>query len=307
MSRLANRLLASLSPKEYQRVSPLLRTLRLNSGGTLPHCGVGRVYFPNTGVASILSRMADGTSIEVASVGTEGVVGLPALGSQLSAATYLHVAHGSIQYMSISIFDSLCVRSELGRAVEQYCARFMEGVMQLSACSRLHSTDARCARWILLTYERLHRARFELTQSCLAMMLGVKPDALRPFMARLAEAKIVKHDAATVTVLDAIGLRRLACSCYSPLKKHAEVPRVQNKPTPRAPRARVVSMRSVSVCTICGLIRDYPHQTHMECLRAIDREIHDCNARARVLVKIRARLTAQAFEKYEKFLSRKES
>src|SRR5262245_42844910 len=108
MSRLANRLLASLSAKEYRRIAPRLQTLRLNSGGALPQCGRGRVYFPTSGVSSIQSRMADGTTIEVASVGREGVVGIPALGSQLSAATYLHVSHGSIQYMALPVFEALC-------------------------------------------------------------------------------------------------------------------------------------------------------------------------------------------------------
>jgi len=307
MSRLSNRLLASLSSQEYRRIAPRLNTLRLSSGSTLPQCGRSRVYFPTSGMSSILSRMSDGTTIEVASVGNEGVVGVPALGSQLSNVTYLHVSHGSIQYMTLGSFESLSARSEFGLAVDQYCARFMQAVMQLSACTKAHRLEARCARWILVAHERLQRVRFEVSQPFLAMALGVEPNALAIFMARLNDQKILKHDGASITVLDPIGLRRRSCNCQASFARLLEFPRIKTQRPPVRHRARVLSMYPPNVCTVCGLTRDYPHKTHVECLRAIADDLRGHMARAKELNTLRGQITVESFRKYEKFLHRKES
>jgi len=102
------------------------------------------------------------------------------------------------QYMTLGSFECLCVRSEFGLAVEQYCSRFMQAVMLLAACTKAHRLEARCARWILLAHECLQRVRFEVSQPFLAMALGVKPNALAIFMARLNDQKILTHDGASI-------------------------------------------------------------------------------------------------------------
>jgi len=297
-----------LSAGEYQRIAPRLHTIRLSHGSTLPHCGVARVYFPGTGVSSILSRMADGTTIEVASVGSEGVVGLPALGSQFSAGPYLHVSHGTLQYMALNVFEAFCARTELGRAVGQFCGVFTQSVMQLVACNRLHPMEARCARWILLTHERLQRANFELTQPFLAMAIGAKSGELADIMVRLAERQIVKHDAASVTLLDPIALRRHACSCYPVLRKIAQTPLNVRPPRRDAGnRANVVTMRPQSACTLCGLTRDYPHKTHAECLRALDADLRSVIQRAKQLTSLRGQIAFESMKKFEQFATPRRS
>ena len=82
MSQSANKLLAALPRRDYQRLKPLLRTLHLSAETGLPHCGQTRVYFPGTGLCSIINKMADGGGIEVACIGNEGVVGLNALAGE---------------------------------------------------------------------------------------------------------------------------------------------------------------------------------------------------------------------------------
>jgi hypothetical protein len=301
VSRSPNKLLASLSRGEFRRIAPRLHTLRLSNGSTLPHCGTARVYFPGTGVSSILSRMNDGTTIEVASVGSEGIVGVPALGSQLGIGSYLQVAHGTVQYMSLNVFEALCAGSELGRAVDQFCGLFMQSVMQLVACNRFHDIDARCARWLLLAHERVGRANFELTQPFLAMAIGAKADELTAVMVPFTGQNIVRYDAATVTVIDAIALRRLACPCYSVLCKHSATPARVRSTGGHTTTANVVQMRPATVCTLCGLTRDYPHKSHAECLRAIDTELRSLIGRARTLTKQRAQLVAESMQRFERF------
>ena len=207
--------------------------------------------------------------------------------------------------MALNVFDSLCVHSELGRAVDQFCGTFMQSVMQLVACNRLHPMEARCARWLLLMHERLGRARFELTQTFLAMAIGASPDALADAMARLAQQRIVKHDGATITVIDAIGLRRHACGCYVVLKKNAvSFARV---PPRKTSSANVVRMRPSTMCTLCGLTRDYPHKTHAECLRALDADLRALITRAKDLSNMRRQIATESMERFDKLLNRRPS
>ncbi len=249
--------------------------------------------------------MTDGTTIEVASVGSEGVVGLPALGSQFTSGSYLHVSHGTLQYMALNVFERFCAQTELGHAVGQFCGAFTQSVMQLVACNRLHRLEARCARWILLTHERLRRANFELTQSFLAMAIGAKSDELASIMVRLAERQIVKHDATSVTLLDPIALRRQACSCYPVLRKNAQAPiESRRRAHDVGDRANVVTMRPLTVCTLCGLTRDYPHKTHAECLRALDADLRSVIQRAKQLTHLRGQIAFESMKKFEQFATR---
>jgi len=302
--RSPNRLLASLSSREFRRVAPRLHTLRLSNGSAIPHCGTGRVYFPGTGVSSILSRMDDGTTIEVASVGAEGVIGVPALGSQLGIGSYPQVSHGTVQYMSLNVFEALSTGSELGLAVEQFCGIFMESVMQLVSCHRFHDLGGRCARWLLLVHDRVQRANFELTQPFLAMAVGAKLDELAAVMVQFTEQNIIRYDAASVTILDGIALRQRACACYSVLRKHSATS-IRIRPTSDRSRSEnVVQMRPATVCTLCGLTRDYPHKSHIECLHAIDAELRTLLGRAKALTKQRGKIAEESMQRFERFRRR---
>ena len=255
-------------------------------------------------MSSILSRMDDGTTIEVASVGSEGIIGVPALGSQLGIGSYMQVSHGTVQYMSLNVFEAMCAGSELGRAVDQFSGIFMDSVMQLVACHRFHDLGARCARWLLLAHERLQRANFELTQPFLAMAVGAKPDELVAVMVRLTEQNTIKYDAASVTVIDAIALRRVACPCYPLLRKNSGTAIRVRPSVERSRVANVVQMKPATMCTLCGLTRDYPHQSHTECLRAIDSELRMLIGRAKTLTKQRGLIVAESMQRFERFRRR---
>lgn len=310
MPRSPNKLLAALPANEFRRIAPRLHTLRLSNGSVLPHCGVSRVYFPGTGVCSITNRMSDTTTIEVATVGSEGIVGLRALGGQFDRGTYLHVTHGTVQYMSMPAFEGLCVDSELGEAVQRFCATFLSSVMQLASCNQAHSLESRCARWLISLHQRVDRGRFEVTQPFLAMALGASPAQLAPVMTALAAAQIVKYDAATVTVLDAIALRRRACRCHVKLEKQTRVarPARRRRTNTRAP-ANVVPIRlsHLPACTICGVNRNLPHKTHADCLRAVDADLKSHLVRARQLSKLRAEIATESMKKFEQFVTHRHS
>jgi CRP-like cAMP-binding protein len=304
-----NKLLSALSAQEYRRIATYLHSIRIIAESPLPQCGETRVYFPGSGVCSIQNRMSDGSVIEVASVGSEGVVGLPALGTPLPACAYTQVGDGAAEYMTLTVFERLCHDSELGWAVENYSNAFLESTMRLIVCNTRHPVQARCARWILGIHDRLQRARFELTQPFLAGVLGVSPRVLQDLISTLSQNHLLAYDASSITILDTIGLRRAACSCHDRLKRLYLPGLTMKKRSPprRTPDVRthkVVQMRPTNICTLCGLGLTSPHLNHSDCLRAIDKEIRSLIARVRLLTNQRSLITAEFMKKYEQFRNR---
>ena len=177
MSQSANKLLAALPRRDYQRLRPLLRTLHLPAETGLPHCGQTRVYFPGTGLCSIINKMADGSGIEVACIGNEGVVGLNALAGESPAERngFVQVADGTVEYMPAVFFERELARNGRFReVVDRFCHSFLETVIQAVACNRLHTTEQRCCRWLLSVHDRIGRGRFELKVRFLARAMGVE-------------------------------------------------------------------------------------------------------------------------------------
>ena len=157
MPQSANKLLAALPRREYQRLRPLLRTLHLPAETGLPHCGQTRVYFPGTGLCSIINKMADGSGIEVACIGSEGIVGFNALAGESPAERngFVQVADGTVEYMPAVFFERELARNgHFREVVDRFCQSFLETVIQAVACNRLHTTDQRCCRWLLSVHDR---------------------------------------------------------------------------------------------------------------------------------------------------------
>jgi hypothetical protein len=123
----------------------------------------------------------------------------------------------------------------------------------------------------------------------------------------LRERALIKHDRDSVTVLDPIGLRRMACDCYGVLKRAVEAaaPQPANDES-TLQKAAIVSFRAAA-CTLCGLSSSRPHKTHLECLRAIDAEMRQHLERVRHLTRARGSIVAESMNKYEKFLKRRRS
>jgi hypothetical protein len=129
-------------------------------------------------------------------------------------------------------------------------------------------------------------------------------------MSTLAGHQLLACDSSSVTVLDTIGLKRRACSCYRELKRPVpatELQHIVDKSDGAIPglRSNVVQMRPVNVCTLCGLAATPSHLTHADCLHAIDKEIRSLLGRTRILTHQRSLITAEFMKKYEKFRNRR--
>ena len=309
MSQSANQLLSALPRRDYERVRPLLRTLHLSAEAGLPHCGQTRVYFPGTGLCSIINKMADGSGIEVACVGNEGVVGLAALAESPEERNgFVQVADGTVEYLPAVFFEREVARnSEFREADDRFCHSFLEAVIHAVACNRLHNTEQRCCRWLLSVHDRLGRGRFELKVRFLARAMGVKNSEVAAILASLEEQGLVSHDSQSITIVDAIGLRRLACVCYEAMKRAYTTFRAAEKPKVAAPpqRARVLRMRPASgACTLCGSSTSLPHRNSHACILALDEEIAGLVHRTHTLRKYRAQLLANRAQLYRDILKR---
>jgi hypothetical protein len=296
-----NKILAALPEREYRRLRPLLRTVHLSAEAVLPHCGYTRVYFPGNGLCSVITRMTDGSTIEVACVGDEGVVGLPTLSRGFCDGqnTYVQIGDGSAQYLPTVLFEQEVRRSATFRAIlDRYCHSLLETSIQSVACNRLHSTEQRCCRWLLSVHDRIGRVRFELKVPFLARAMGAKNSDIAALLNRLEDRDIIKHDGDSITVLDAVRLRAVACRCYDAMKRALAIAVAAVGPTKdaaaREGSARVLRMRPVvGPCTLCGSSVRLPHRNGHDCVLALDDEIETLVHRAHTLRKFRAQLVSR--------------
>jgi len=221
-----NRLLASLPKKEYERLLPGLKRITLTFGEVLYEPGdtMKHVYFPNDSIVSLLSAMSETSSLEVGMIGNEGMAGLPIfMGVNVSRNRALVQGSGSAMRMT-----SVAVRHEanrlgtLHRLMHRYAVSLLTQVSQAAACNRFHSVDARLARWLLMTSDRLGTEEFRLTQEFMSNMLGVRREGVNKAAGVLQTGKLIHYSRGMITILNRLGLERNSCECYAIIKSESD-------------------------------------------------------------------------------------
>jgi CRP-like cAMP-binding protein len=214
-----NRLLAALPPAEYARLAPHLETVALTLKQVLyaPDAPITHVYFPTEGVVSLVHGTAGGQTVEVATVGNEGMVGLPVfLGLESTPGQAFVQIVGAAQRMPAATFRrEVQVGTPLHALLHRYTQALMVQMAQNIACNRLHPITARCARWLAMTRDRVMSNTFELTQEFLGQMLGTRRAAVGEAASALQEAGLIRYVRGAITVLDRAGLEAAACECYA--------------------------------------------------------------------------------------------
>jgi len=221
-----NRLLATLPKNEYKHLLPKLKTVSLVLGEVLyePGAAIKYVYFPNDSIISLISKLSETSLLEVGMVGNEGMAGLAVfMGVNSSSTRALVQGAGTAMRMS-----SAAVRTEANRLgnlhhlLHRYSHSLLNQVSQSSACNRFHFVNARLARWLLMTKDRLGAEEFPLTQEFLASMLGVRREGVSKAAGALQAAKLIRYSRGIITVLNRRGLEAKSCECYAIIKAETD-------------------------------------------------------------------------------------
>jgi len=219
---IANKLLAALPRKEYQKLVGGFEEVTLTYGEILYEPGdpIRHVYFPNDALVSLLTTVEGHQALEVGLAGREGMVGISAaLGVEVASVRALVQATGTALKMNAVRFrkefrKSLPLQSELHRFINAKLAQ----ARQTAACNRFHVVEARLARWLLMTRDRLRSDQFLLTQDFLADMLGVRRVGVSLAAGALQKRKLIGYSRGKIRILDRKGLEAASCSCYKFVK-----------------------------------------------------------------------------------------
>ncbi|MGH9077501.1 MAG: Crp/Fnr family transcriptional regulator [Acidimicrobiales bacterium] len=197
---------------------------------------IQNVWFPVDAVVSSLTTMADGVSVEIATIGSEGMVGSPLfLGSAtMPAREFAQVqVPGKLWRMDASIFaKEMASGGAFQEVVQLYVQALFSQITQQVACNGLHSVNERCSRWLLLTLDRVGSDEFPLTHEFLAQMLGVRRASVTLAAGALQHAGLIRYRMGRMTVLDRAGLEATACECYRVIRD--EFDRLLGQPPPRS-------------------------------------------------------------------------
>jgi CRP-like cAMP-binding protein len=220
-TRRGNRLLGALPEGELGRMDGQLRrrTVEKKEGLHAPGQPIREVHFPIDAVVSILTRMDEGQSVEIATIGNEGLVGVIVAwgGGEPNPREVATVqVPGEIWSMDADVFyNEIQRQGVMATLVGRYTQAFFSQVSQQVACNGLHSVEQRCARWLLLTHDRVGGAdEFPMTHEFLAQMLGVRRATVTVTAGILQKAGFVEFSRGRVAIVDRAGLEGAACECY---------------------------------------------------------------------------------------------
>ena len=226
LGKVQNGLLARLPRAERRRLAGHVERVSLEFQEVLYESGqrIRHVYFPNQGVVSVLTVMADGTAVEVSAVGNEGLVGLPVfLDVPTTPGRFVVQVPGQALRMEAGFFrKQIRPEHELYRRVQRYTCAFLFQICQSVACHSIHSVEKRCCRWLLSLHDRTATAEFPLTQEFLAQMLCVRRATVTAIAQKLQAAGLIRYRRGRMLIVDRSGLEAAACECYGAMRAQTE-------------------------------------------------------------------------------------
>jgi CRP-like cAMP-binding protein len=213
-----NFILSALPDDEYRQLHDRLEPVELDVRQLLYDRDkpIRHVYFPTTAVLSMVSELGGETAVEVGTIGREGMVGLPVfLGVTASPNTVFAQVSGTAWRLSADDLRTVLVgNGALHRQLHRYIQALMVQLSQNVACNRLHTTEERAARWLLMTADRVGAGQFALTHEFLGQMLGVRRATVSLTAGLLHNAGLISYRRGVITIDDRAGLEEVACDCY---------------------------------------------------------------------------------------------
>ena len=222
---ITNQLLAALPKKEYQALRSQLEEIPLVFEQIIykPEVAMSDVYFPNSGIISLLAGLNERATLEVGMVGREGIVGLAVfMGVKESQNRAVVQGAGSAMKMKAKAFRRECDNGgALSHLLQRYTHSLLTQITQSAVCNQFHSVEARLARWLLMTHDRMEADEFQLTQEFLSNMLAVRRECVNKAAGKMQKRKLIAYSRGRLTVLDRAGLEAISCGCYEIIKKQS--------------------------------------------------------------------------------------
>ena len=218
-----NRLLKSLSPDEQQLVLENSEIVDLAFGDILCECNQNSryVYFPLSGVISLVVSIDEEAPLELAMIGWEGMLGATrVLGVSEAPMRAVVEGTGAAVRLTVRAFEDLSGDgTQLQAIVKRYLFVLLTQMTRTAGCTHFHEVSSRLARWLLMTHDRSPGNSFYLTQQFLSEILGVQRSAVSIAASALQQSNLINYSRGDITILNRKGLENAACSCYAAIVK----------------------------------------------------------------------------------------
>ena len=213
-----NALLAAIGGAERSRIVSVGQLVQLGLKESVYEVNrpLQHVYFPQSGVISLVTVLENGRDVEIATVGNEGMVGLPAFfgARSVPGRAFSQIPGESLRVEAEAFRRQLSTDGALHDLLHRYAQALFNQISWSVVCLRQHSNEQRCARWLLTTHDRVAGDRFPLTQEFLAAMLGVRRGTVSVVASRLQRAGLIRYSRGVITIVNRSALERKSCECY---------------------------------------------------------------------------------------------
>ena len=214
----SNDIIASLLATEYKRLLPKLERVTLNRGDVLyrPNQRIDAVYFLEEAVVTMIDSLRDGRTVEVGTIGREGMVGINIFLAGVVTPDRAIVLHsgGAIRMKSKDFRHELSGDTALRHLLLAYARAFLAVISQSVACSQHHTLQQRLARWLLTISHHSGSSELQMVQQSIADMLGVRRERITEAASTFQSANLISYSRGRISVLDGPGLGKRSCECY---------------------------------------------------------------------------------------------
>jgi CRP-like cAMP-binding protein len=197
-----------------------IKTILFDAGEVIKH-----VYFPTSGVISLVTPLEEGSIVEVATIGNEGIVGVPIQPRGSLAVRAISQVAGSVLRMdAVAFLAETEVNGPLRDLVRNYTLALFGQISQAAACNRLHSSEERLSRWLLMSRDRVGRDDFRITHDFLGQMLGSRRATVSLSAGLLQAAGLISYSRGRVVIRNRSGLEAASCECYKVIRHLFDTP-----------------------------------------------------------------------------------
>jgi len=226
-----NHLLCALTEPELNQLIPHLESIALPRAEVLFDVNdkLQHLYFPTTAIVSLLNCLEDGSTVEVAMVGNEGLLGVTALMGRIESSTQAIVNQGGHAYrVSMASLHTLLARSggrrsgTLQKMILRYIQTLFIQMSQSAACNRRHTIEQQLSSWLLSGFDRAGTNTLSITQESISFCLGVRRESVTEAAYKLQESGVIKYRRGQIELTNRAGMEIKACECYKIIKRESD-------------------------------------------------------------------------------------